>query len=190
MAAIPRLSGSQGLQNRLTSRETDGDRRVMAVLLRLELSRSEIAALTVGDLHQNRDDDSLRVHAQTRAPRCPRDEAADRCTDTRVSRLRLARGRFCHGRAKRSLARYDRSLPSVASRSSNRRLSRVLGSSGFYDAAPISLLCQDVHVEGAEHLVLAPPGKIWMFSHLAASERGRQTVGVECSDTEPQLVFG
>src|SRR5215831_8393734 len=99
-------------------------------------------------------------------------------------------GRFCHGRAKRSLARYDRSLPSVASRSSNRRLPRVLGSSGLYDAAPISLLCQDVHVEGAEHLVLAPPGKIWMFSHLAASERGRQTVGVECSDTEPQLVFG
>src|SRR5215831_8393733 len=92
MAAIPRLSGSQGLQNRLTSRETDGDRRVMAVLLRLELSRSDIAALTVGDLHQNRDDDSLRVHAQTRPPRCPRDEAADRCTDTRVSRLRLARG--------------------------------------------------------------------------------------------------
>jgi len=65
MAAIPRLSGSQGLQNRLTSRETDGDRRVMAVLLRLELSRSEIAALTVGDLHQNRGDDS--VHCVSRA---------------------------------------------------------------------------------------------------------------------------
>jgi hypothetical protein len=125
------------------------DRAILSVAPQVGLQRAEIAALTVGDLHQNRDDDSLRVHAQTRPPRCPRDEAADRCTDTRVSRLRLARGRFCHGRAKRSLARYDRSLPSVASRSSNRRLSRVLGSSGFYDAAPISLLYQDVHVEGA-----------------------------------------
>src|SRR6266446_5821657 len=36
------------------------------------------------------------------------------------------------------------------------------------DASAISLLHQDVHIEGPEHLVLAPPGKVGIFCHLAA----------------------
>jgi hypothetical protein len=54
----------------------------------------------------------------------------------------------------------------------------------------ISLLHQDVHVEGPEHLVLPPPGKVGIFGHLAARERGREAVGVECSDAETKLILG
>jgi integrase len=38
-----------------------GDRAILSVGLQVGLRRAEIAALTVGDLHQNRDYDSLRV---------------------------------------------------------------------------------------------------------------------------------
>src|SRR5260370_39343687 len=47
-------------------------------------------------------------------------------------------------------------------------------SAGQNPSSAISLLHQDVHVEGPEHLVLPPPRKVGIFGHLAAGYRGRE----------------
>ena len=62
------------------------DRAILSVGLQVGLRRAEIAALKVGDLHQNRGYDSLRVIAQGRPARRAGDQSADRRAAARLSR--------------------------------------------------------------------------------------------------------
>ena len=53
------------------------DRAILSVGLQVGLRRAEIAALKVGDLHQNRGYDSLARFAQGRPARCVGDQPSD-----------------------------------------------------------------------------------------------------------------
>jgi integrase/recombinase XerD len=69
------------------------DRAILSVAPHVRLQRAEIAALTVGDLHQNRGDDSLRVTRK----RGRRDALAmnpQTAARIRAYRLRRAQGRY------------------------------------------------------------------------------------------------
>jgi site-specific recombinase XerD len=69
------------------------DRAILSVAPQVGLQRAEIAALTVGDLHQNRGDDSLRVTRK----RGRRDALAmnpQTAARIRAYRLRRAQGRY------------------------------------------------------------------------------------------------
>jgi hypothetical protein len=72
------------------------DRAILSVGLQVGLRRAEIAALKVGDLHQNRGYDSLRV-ARKGGRRDALAQSPDRCTHPRLSRDDRARCR--HRRA-------------------------------------------------------------------------------------------
>ena len=90
-AALADAGASEGaaVWRRITDAVTGlRDRAILSVGLQVGLRQAEIAALTVGDLHQNRGYDSLRVSRKGRRRDALAINPADRGAITRLSRSR------------------------------------------------------------------------------------------------------
>ena len=101
------------------------DRAILSVGLQVGLRRAEIAALTVGDLHQNRGFDALRVDPQGRPARRAGDQPADGAAHPRLSR-RAGHGDDIDGAAVPAAARQRASRTMPAGRMDPDAIDRVV----------------------------------------------------------------